>query len=44
MIEVRITARGWIGKVVRYTMRKGKLPKAETLCLAPGASKPATRC
>jgi len=44
VIEVRITARGWIGKVVRYTVRKGKLPKAETLCLAPGASKPATRC
>jgi len=44
VIEVRITARGWIGKVVRYTVRKGKLPKAETLCLAPGASKPGTRC
>jgi len=44
VIEVRITARGWIGKVVRYTVRKGKLPKAETLCLAAGASKPATRC
>ena len=35
---------GWIGKVVRYTVRAGKLPKAATLCLAPGAAKPAQRC
>ena len=38
VIEVRITAAGWIGKVVRYTVRTGKLPKAQTLCLAPGAA------
>ena len=44
VIEVRITAVGWIGKVVRYTVRTGKLPKAQTLCLAPGAAKPAARC
>ena len=44
VIEIRITAPGWIGKVVRYTVRSGKLPKATTLCLAPGASKPARRC
>ena len=44
VIEIRITAPGAIGKVVRYTVRKGKLPKAQTLCLAPGAAKPASRC
>jgi len=44
VLEIRITAAGAIGKVVRYTVRKGKLPKPMTLCLAPGAAKPAARC
>jgi hypothetical protein len=44
VLEIRITAAGAIGKLVRYTVRKGKLPKALTLCLAPGAARPAARC
>jgi hypothetical protein len=44
VIEVRITAGGYFGKVVRYTVRKGKLPKSKVLCLRPGASKPVATC
>jgi len=44
VIEVRVTAAGHFGKVVRYTVRAGKLPAAEVLCLAPGARKPTARC
>ena len=44
VIEVRITATGYFGKVVRYTIRKGKLPKSKVLCLRPGASKPVASC
>jgi Ca2+-binding RTX toxin-like protein len=40
VIEVRITLAGRIGKVVRYTVVAGRKPKADILCLAPGASKP----
>jgi hypothetical protein len=43
VIEVRITAPGLIGKVVRYAIAKGRLPASTLLCLAPGAAKPA-RC
>jgi hypothetical protein len=43
-VEVRITAPGSIGKVVRYAVRGGgRLPKSTQLCLPPGASRP-TRC
>ncbi|MGH2948200.1 MAG: OmpL47-type beta-barrel domain-containing protein [Solirubrobacteraceae bacterium] len=43
-VEVRVTMDGYVGKVFRYTVRKGRrLPKSTVLCLAPGASKPA-RC
>ena len=43
VVEVRVTAPGMIGKVVRFTMRSGgKLPKSTVLCLMPGASKPAS--
>jgi Putative metal-binding motif len=42
-IEVRITAPNWIGKVMRYRIRRGKLPAKRTLCLAPNAKKP-ERC
>ena len=40
VIEVRITAPGAIGKVLRYRMRAAKAPKVGRLCLRPGASKP----
>lgn len=44
VIEIRITAAGAIGKVVRYKVRRGKLPRAQTRCLAPGTSTGARRC
>ena len=39
-LALRITARAMIGKVVRYRSQNGKLPKASTLCLRPGARGP----
>ena len=43
-LEVRITAPGMIGKVVRYKARDGKPPKVSTLCLRPGARTPQRSC
>jgi len=43
-VEVRITAPGRIGKVVRYTMGRGTLPKRAILCLKPGKGKPRKSC
>ena len=44
VVEVRVTAPGMVGKVVRYTMRaRRKLPRTVPLCLPAGAAKPA-RC
>ena len=43
VLEVRVLAPGSIGKVVRFTMRRTKLPRARVLCLPPGATRP-TRC
>jgi hypothetical protein len=41
VVEIRITAPGKIGKVVRYSVRaKRKLPTSATLCLPAGASTP----
>jgi hypothetical protein len=40
VIEVRITRAASIGKVVRFKTRRGKVPKATTLCLPPGQKKP----
>ena len=42
-LQVRITAPGFIGKVVKYKLRKGRIPVGRKLCLPLGASKPA-RC
>jgi hypothetical protein len=43
-LEVRVLAPDAIGKVVRYTMRKGNtLPKSKLLCVTPG-SKRAKKC
>jgi hypothetical protein len=42
-LQLRITAPGHIGKVVKYRLRKGRIPSASApLCLPPGATKPAT--
>ena len=40
-LQVRVTAPGMTGKVVRYTFRaKRRLPVSKVSCLAPGASRP----
>jgi hypothetical protein len=43
-VEVRITKSGFIGKVVRYKLKAGKLPAGRTLCLPLGKTKPRRRC
>jgi hypothetical protein len=43
VLEVRLTAPQATSRVIRFKMRKGRLPKKTTLCLAPGAKKPG-RC
>ena len=40
-LEVRVTKPGSIGVVRRLTIREGRGPRSESLCLAPGASRPA---
>ncbi|MDA0178996.1 carbohydrate binding domain-containing protein [Solirubrobacter phytolaccae] len=40
-VEIRVLAPGLVGKVARFQIRKGKLPKVTFLCLAPGAKRPA---
>jgi hypothetical protein len=42
-IELRVLAPGMVGKVARFQIRAGKLPKATFLCLPVGAKQPA-RC
>jgi streptogramin lyase len=42
-LEVRVTQPGTIGKVRRITVRSGKPPRIQDLCLRPGARKPG-RC
>jgi Putative metal-binding motif len=42
-ITVRITAPSAIGRYVRYTVRRGRLPELERLCVPPGTTK-AARC
>jgi Putative metal-binding motif len=41
VVEVRITYPNTIGKVVRYRIRPRRVPPSRTLCLPPGATKPA---
>ncbi len=43
-LQLRITAPGHIGKVVKFRLRRGKIPSGQTLCLPPGASRPQRRC
>jgi hypothetical protein len=44
-LEVRLTAKGHIGKVVRYRLRKGDIPvPSKALCLLPGTKKPRKTC
>jgi hypothetical protein len=39
VLELRITRRQAIGKVVRYTIRSGAVPESRALCLRPGAKR-----
>ena len=40
VIQVRVTAPGYIGKVVKFKLKRGKNPVGKVLCLPPGAAKP----
>lgn len=42
-IELRITAPNSVGKVLRFEIRRRRVPQARRLCLAPGAAK-AAKC
>jgi hemolysin type calcium-binding protein len=42
-IEVRILDADSIGKVQRFTVRRGRLPRSQSLCLVPGERRPG-RC
>ena len=42
-LEVRITKPGMIGKVVRYPIRRSRIPQGRRLCLPVGSTKP-ERC
>ena len=42
-LEVRVLRADSIAKVVRFTIRKGKLPKTALRCLPPGERRP-ERC
>jgi hypothetical protein len=35
-IDVRVTAPNTIGRLMRFTVRRGKLPRVQRLCLPPG--------
>jgi hypothetical protein len=41
VLEIRITLRDRIGKVVRHRMRAGRLPRSTVLCLPPSQAAPA---
>jgi hypothetical protein len=43
-LELRINAPGYIGKVVRYRLKQGRIPSGQQLCLPPGASRPRKTC
>jgi hypothetical protein len=43
-LQLRVTAPGHIGKVVKYRLRKGRIPSGQTLCLPVGGNKPRKTC
>jgi hypothetical protein len=43
-VQLRLTKRGFIGQVVRYKLKTGRLPVGRNLCLPVGATKPRARC
>ena len=42
-MQVRITAPGFVGKVVRWKLKKGRQPVGKVLCLPEGANR-ARKC
>jgi len=40
VVEARISASGFTGKVVRFTIRRSRSPRTALLCLPPGAFAP----
>jgi hypothetical protein len=43
-LQLRITAPGHIGKVVKFRLRRGRIPTGRTFCLPPGATRPRKTC
>jgi hypothetical protein len=43
VVEVRVTAPGFVGKVTRFRMRRARVPVKTSLCLSPG-DEAARRC
>ncbi|HEY7374846.1 MAG TPA: PKD domain-containing protein [Polyangia bacterium] len=43
-LEVIVSAKHFNAKVVRYKLRRGRIPSGKSLCLPPGAAKPRNRC
>jgi hypothetical protein len=43
-VQLRITAPGYIGKVVKYKLKRDKVPVGRELCLPVGKKKPRARC
>jgi hypothetical protein len=44
VVTIRVTKPDFIGTFEKFTIRILKLPKRQTLCLEPGASKPQAAC
>jgi hypothetical protein len=43
-LQVRVTAKGFVGKAVRYELEKGKIPAGRGFCTRPGGKKLRKRC
>jgi hypothetical protein len=43
-LDVAITSPNTIGKVTRYRIRRGKLPRGQSLCVPVGQTRPQKRC
>jgi hypothetical protein len=43
-LQVRVTAKGFVGKAVRYDLKKGKIPNGRDFCIPAGGKKLRTRC
>ena len=42
-LELRVTARGFVGKSVQFKLQKGRIPAGKIRCVQPGAKR-AGRC